>query len=141
MKKIFTIAALAVLLACNNSKKDKETSSGDATTTTTSSTETTTATNPASPAVGTATVNYSIADTSRSITGSILVQKDKDKLSPGNEYIAMITANNTGGESFVVNFLFDLKTGSYPVVGFSLTRKTRYSVGYWVANQRSLHIK
>lgn len=125
MKKIFTVAAFAMLLACNNSKKDKETTSGDATTTTTSSIETTTATNPASPAVGTATVTYSIADTSRSITGSILVQKDKDKLSPGNEYHAMVTANSSGGESFVVNFLFDLKTGSYPVVGFSLTRENQ----------------
>ena len=119
MKKVFFFAAAAVLVSCNNSKKEKSATSAD------------TATNsPAQanevaadiPAVGTSIVNYTIADTAHTVTGSVLVSKDKDKLSPGNDHLAIVTANSSNGESFVLNFVFATKPGVYPVVGLAFTR-------------------
>lgn len=55
--------------------------------------------------------------------GSLLVNKDKDKLQPGADYLCILTA--PGGpdkESMVLNFLLALKPGSYPVVGMSFRR-------------------
>ena len=55
--------------------------------------------------------------------GSLLVQKDKDKLQPGNDYQAMLTASGGAGkESLTLNFLLATKTGTYPVVGMSFRR-------------------
>ena len=55
--------------------------------------------------------------------GSLLVQKDKDKLQPGNDYMAMLTASGgSGKESLTLNFLLATKTGTYPVVGMSFRR-------------------
>ena len=119
MKKLFPFALLALLSACNNSKKEKESVSGDTTNVSVSSPDI--STTPIPPA-GSATVTYSVSDTVRTPVGSILVQKDKDKLSPGNDYLAMVTANGANGESFVLNFLFTTKPGMYPVVGLSLVK-------------------
>ncbi len=123
MKKIVTIASVALLFACNNAKKEKETSTGESATT--SSTENTASADSPSPAVGTAVVNYSIKDTARNIAGSVLVQKDKKNLSPGNDFLAIVTTNSSDGESFVLNFLFELKPGTYPVVGLAFTRENQ----------------
>lgn len=117
MKKIFSIATVVILVACNNSKKESGT--GDATTTTV--TENNTSPVSSNSSAGAATVTYTVADTARSVSGSVLVQKDKDKLSPGNEHLAIVTGNSSGDESFVLNFLFALKPGTYPVAGMSFT--------------------
>lgn len=121
MKQLFFFAVLGLLLGCNNSKKEKETVTGE----TTSPGENNVSPTNTTPAAGTAIVSYSVNDTVRNISGSVLVQKDKDKLSPGNDYLALVTANSSDDESFVLNFLFSLKPGSYPVVGLSFSRSNQ----------------
>lgn len=57
--------------------------------------------------------------------GSLILQKDKDKLQPGADYLAIFTA--PGGTltktSLVLNFLMALKPGTYPITGMTFTRK------------------
>lgn len=120
MKKTFFFAVIALFFACTNAKKEKETGK---TTADNPKENTTTSTSNKVPEANAAAVTY-MADgsTEKKVTGSILVQKDKDKLSPGNENLALVTANGPEGESFVINFLFALKPGIYPVVGLSLSR-------------------
>ena len=118
MRRILYVPVFALLFACNNSKKEKETTATD-----TTKAQSETSTNDVStPASGSATVSYSVNDTVRNISGSVLVSKDKDKLSPGNDYFSIVTANGPNEESFVINFVFALKPGTYPVVGLSLSR-------------------
>ncbi len=119
MRKIAPIAALAILIACNNSKKNNEPGK--------ESSEITNipAENSATPTATSAIVAYSIGDTLRKVGGSVLLQKDKEKLSPGNDNLAVVTANGSDGESIVVNFLFALKPGIYPVVGLSFSRENQ----------------
>ena len=57
------------------------------------------------------------------MNGSLLVTKDQKKLSPGNDYMAVFTSQNSSNESMVINFVFALKPGTYPVVGKSFQRK------------------
>ncbi|MGB3153644.1 MAG: hypothetical protein WBB06_03525 [Chitinophagaceae bacterium] len=125
MKNLFLLATLTLGMACNNSKKEKAPGTGDTDTTTSPTENNTPASNNAAPSAGSASVMYSVADTARNLAGSVLVQKDKDKLSPGNNYLAVVTTNGSDGESFVLNFLFALKPGSYPVVGLSFTRNNQ----------------
>lgn len=125
MKKIFLLATLTIGIACNNSKKEKVPGTGDKETTTSPSENNSSASNNTAPSAGSASVMYSVADTARNFSGSALVQKDKDKLSPGNDYLAVVTTNGSDGESFVLNFLFALTPGSYPVVGLSFTRNNQ----------------
>ena len=56
--------------------------------------------------------------------GSLLVTKDKDHLKPGADYLVILTAAGGGdnNEGLVLNFLLDLKPGTYPVVGWSFHR-------------------
>ena len=124
MKGIFFISMVSLLIACNNAGKDKETTTGDSSGTTTNVTSTSPGKKPASnlPAAGSATVSYTVEDTARNSSGSILVSKDKAKLSPGHDYLAIITVNRAAGESFNLNFIFGLQPGSYPVVGYGFTR-------------------
>jgi hypothetical protein len=122
MKKLLSFAALTILVACNNSKKeDKQTPSSDADAPKATEVSNAPADTPP-PAVSTSTVSYSISDTARTVSGSALVQKDKDKVSPGNDLFAMITANSSNGETFNLNFVFTPKPGVYPVVGLSFSR-------------------
>ena len=74
----------------------------------------------AAPASGTSIV---VEGKEIKLGGSLLVQKDKDKLQPGNDYLVMLTAQGGAGkESMSLNFLLALKTGAYPVVGMSFRR-------------------
>ena len=119
MKRLLPVLLMALLCACNNSKKEKSVVADDSTTnTTTNQTPATANTTP----VGSSTVSYSIADTARNLNGSVIVQADKEKLSPGNDNMAMVTGSDSNGESMTVNFLFALKPGVYPVVGLGLTK-------------------
>lgn len=117
MKSIFFIATLALLFACNNSKKEKDGTSADSPTTLQTADGSTEA-----KAVGSAVVKYTVADTAKTLEGSVLVQKDKSNVSPGNDLLAVVTGNSSDGESFVLNFAFTPKPGIYPVVGLSLAK-------------------
>lgn len=117
MKSLFFIATMVLFIACNNSKKENAGTSTDSTTTVQSADRST-----ESSAVGTSVVSYSVADTVKTFAGSVLVQKDKSNVSPGNDLLAVVTANSNDGESFVVNFAFTPKPGVYPVVGLSLAK-------------------
>jgi hypothetical protein len=118
MKKFVTITLVALACACNNSKKEKETVTSDSTGTT--NTSTTPTTNTETTSTGEGNVSYMVNDTARTAKGTVLVQEDKDKISPGNNLIAMLTASKSDGESLTVNFLFTPKPGTYPVVGLGL---------------------
>lgn len=122
MKKLFAFLWLAfTLVSCGNNKNEK--------------------TAPGNPAVSPApvmpntppasggTVTFSVDGKEQTLHGSILVQKDKDNVSPGNPYFGIITASSPDDESMNVNIMFDLKTGSYPVVGLSFTRKNAAGQG------------
>jgi hypothetical protein len=117
---LFTIAVTA-LIACNNKVKSEN---SDATTSTTSSDgkDVNMPSGNLSKSNSAASISYTIQDTARNGTASVLVTRDEDKLSPGNDLFAMITANLPGDESLVVNFLFTTKPGTYPVVGLSFSR-------------------
>src|SRR5687768_13029418 len=118
MKTVLALAMMIVVCSCNNSKKEKQTTDSDTTiqNTTTSDGNTDTA-----PAAGSATISYSVNDTARSYSASILVSADKDKLSPGHDNAATVTANGTG-ESLIMYFVFAQKPGVYPVTGIALTK-------------------
>lgn len=117
MKKLLPVVVMAMLCACNNSQNEKKTVSTDSSNLITNPQSPATST----PAAGSATMTYSIADTVTTSSASVLVQKDKDKLSPGNDNLAVVTSNSEGS-SLVVNFLFATKPGIYPVVGLGLTK-------------------
>lgn len=119
MNKLMTVALVALLCACNNSKKEKQTVSSD---TTSGNVNTTTPTTTTPTSSGQGTVSFLLNDTAKTLNGSVLVQEDKEKLSPGNNLLAMVTASNDAGESLTVNFLFTPKPGVYPVVGLGLSR-------------------
>jgi hypothetical protein len=118
---ILYVACMAALSACNNASKETK-QDKDTTTSTQTTAEPTKRAVTNAPAAGSATASYSINDTLRTFTGSILVQKDKSNLSPGNDYLGIVTVNGSNKETFVVNFLFTLKPGLYPVVGISFSR-------------------
>ncbi|HEY6062091.1 MAG TPA: hypothetical protein VIV35_00680, partial [Chitinophagaceae bacterium] len=105
--------------ACNNSKKDKAATENDQPVTTTNS-SVQTINNATERNSGT---KFSIEGKEISVGGSLLVQKDKKKLKPGNDYLVMLTANDgPANEGLILNFLMDLKPGTYPVVGMSMSR-------------------
>lgn len=122
MKIIISLLMLTLLFACNNSNKDKQTGTENKSPVTSTTGNTTGNTTHETPAAGSASVSYTVEDAARNVRGSIIVKNDKDKLSPGNDYFAMITASGENGEHFVLNFLFALKPGTYPVVGYSFIR-------------------
>lgn len=118
MKKLFPIILLVALLACNNSKKE-----GNPSTTGTTKTEESinaATSNTSAPVYKT---KYILDGKEINAGGSLLVSKDKDKLQPGADYLCMLTASGgANNEGLVLNFLLALKTGTYPIVGTSLTR-------------------
>ncbi len=123
MKRIIILPALILLYSCGNSKKDKPAAGNDQPVET--NTTTTTSTTPTTPEnmERTSGAKFSIDGKEISVGGSLLVGKDKKKLKPGNDYLVMLTTN--GGpnqEGLILNFLMDLKPGTYPVVGMSMTR-------------------
>ena len=108
------------LMSCNNSKENKPAGS-DTSTSKPATTENSNTSSSETPA-GSATVAYSVDGKDINIRGSVLVQKDKSKLSAGNDLFAMVTANGPDKNTFTLNFLFTPKPGSYPVVGLAFSR-------------------
>jgi hypothetical protein len=109
------------LFACNNAKKDEGKDRGAASGSeqkpaATEGGATTTA------ASSSANLSYTVEGKEFQPGGGVLVTKDKDKLSAGHPYFAMVTANGPDKQTFAINFVFDLKPGSYPVVGHSFSR-------------------
>lgn len=119
MRKILFISVLAILSACSNNKKDDKSAAAETTNTDqpAPTTPVTTVPEPASP------TKFTVEGKEINASGSLLVSKDKDKLQPGKEYFVMLTSSGgSNKESLTLNFLFDLKTGTNPVVGMSFTR-------------------
>ncbi len=122
MRTLLPLCVLAFLLACNNEKK-----SGDETTTTTNTTQTETNgnanTNASTDKPGAAKMSLNVDGTDLTLEPSALISKDEKKLQADLPWFAMVTS--TGGsneESFILNFIFDLKPGTYPVVGMGFNR-------------------
>jgi hypothetical protein len=59
---------------------------------------------------------------SESMSGSLLVTKDKSNLKPGLNHFVMLTAQGSNNSSLTLNFLIDTKPGTYPVVGLGYAR-------------------
>ena len=125
MKKILLPVSLFFVVACNNAASENNTTENNAksTDTTTSKTPTPPVSNYAPENANSPAVKYTADGKEASSSGSILVSKDKDKLKPGSDWLCMLTANGgSDNESLTLNFLFDLKPGTYPVVGVGFTR-------------------
>ena len=119
MKNVILCASILLLAACNNDKNEKTENTAAKTTDAPRTNTTVTKTAPSADA---GSVKYTVENDAKNASGSILVQRDKSKLSPGNEFLGMITGSGSNKESITVNFLFDLKPGVYPVVGLGYTR-------------------
>lgn len=107
-----------MIASCNNNKEAKTSETTEETSSEIKRTEP--AGDNSLPAPGSPAVSYSIDGKEYTSRGSVLVQKGKEKVSAGNELLAIITANDNK-KSFVLNFVFTPKTGVYPVVGHSFT--------------------
>lgn len=120
MKKVLIISLSVFLFACKNGKKDT------GTTETTASTEaTTTGTTTEIPTTGEASSNSTIQVEGKELklNSSILVDKDKKNLKVGAPYRGMITTSNgPDNEGVIIRFVFDTKSGVYPLTGMSYTR-------------------
>jgi hypothetical protein len=121
MRKFFAIALFSFLLACNNKAEKNETATG--TDTTANSDNTTTSSNDNKTTANASNLDVNIDGTDMSLSASALVSKDKKNLQPGAPWFAMITATNgPNEESLILNFVFDTKPGTYPVVGVGLNK-------------------
>lgn len=122
-RKFLFIACLAGLIACNNDKDKGEVSSEKKTENNeTPKTETPATNTPAVNTSGGATITYTVDGKNITARPSALVGKDKDKLSPGNDYYAFTTIDAGNNESMNLNFVFAIKPGSYPIVGLGYQR-------------------
>jgi hypothetical protein len=121
MKTYLLVLATLLLAACNNSKKGNETETKD--NTINSKTEPPNTVTDNGTAKPTQSVSINIEGKENTMSGSVLVAKDKEKLKAGYDYMAMITgSDNSNHESLTLNFIFALKPGQYPVVGSSFLR-------------------
>ena len=117
MKKFLALAIFATLLSCNN-KKDKT----DTTTETTNDGSTTTPSTNTAPA-GSAIMKVNLDGQDLNLNASALISKDKKNLQAGAPLFAMVTASDgPNDESVTLNFVFDTRPGSYPVVGVGISR-------------------
>ena len=120
MRKLMTISLLALLFACNNKKTDS-----DNTTTRTDSNGTVN-TDPGTanvPATGASNMTVNIDGKDVKLNASALISKDDKNLQAGSPWFAMVTGSDgPDDEGLILNFVFDLKPGTYPVVGVGLTR-------------------
>jgi hypothetical protein len=122
-RKFLLIACLAAFVACNNDKDNGETA-GDAKDTKGTPKSETSGTESTTPPTygGGAKFSYTLEGKEMSGSATALVSKDKDKLSPGNDYFALTTIDMGNKESMNLNFVFALKPGTYPVVGLAYQR-------------------
>jgi hypothetical protein len=118
-RKFLFIACIAAMTACNNDKDKGETPGADSGAKKTSNTDNTSST-PVSTSG--AKMTYTIDGQEKTAKPSALVGKDKDKLSPGNDFFAMTTIDAGNNEAMTLNFVFAIKPGSYPIVGLSYQR-------------------
>jgi hypothetical protein len=117
MKRVIVFSAAIFLLACNGSEVQNN---APATTVGNSQTGLNTPPGAVSPLPTRIFVDGSPID----LGGTALLQKDKEKLQPGADYLVTFTAPGgaTSKASLVLNFLMALKPGSYPIVGMNFKR-------------------
>lgn len=130
MKGKLIIAAIAVPLwfSCNNSpeKNSNTTGTKDTGSLSNTGTKSNTTSNTSTDAVAESSPRISFTADGKEMTirNTILVSKDDKKVSPGNDYIAMMIANSHDSNkiSLTLNFAFALQPGSYPIVGYGYQR-------------------
>ncbi len=120
-KLFLSVTASVLLFACNNSKNENSTTGNERVKS--AATDQTATNKPESMATVSTPTKIVVEGKEINLGGSLLVQKDKYKLRPGNDYMVLLTAPSSAGhEIFVLNFLMALKTGTYPIVGMSYNR-------------------
>lgn len=122
-KTIIILGAVAFLVSCGGKKENK--TEPTATLPNTVENKTPATDPPATPPDVTASnLTYDADGVSVSNSTSILVTKDKTNLQPGAPYMCMLMSNAAkhDNEYLTVNFLFDTKPGTYPIVGASFQR-------------------
>ena len=117
-----------IVTACNNNSKEAAKNADSNSVSAPANTGAGSSENRA-PAAGSASINYTVNGSSKSMYASVLVQKDKSNLSAGNNYFGMISASENNADAIFLNFLFSLKPGSYPVVGTAFTGKNKEGKG------------
>jgi hypothetical protein len=122
MKKqlILFITAVCFLFSCSNTP-DKTADKTVTKDSTPGNSNTTTSVNTADNNANTPQVKFTADGKEMTIRNTILVSKDKDKVSPGNDYIALMIANNHDSDkvSLTLKIAFALQPGQYPVVGYA----------------------
>jgi hypothetical protein len=119
MRKLITFSMLAMLFACNNKKTDSDNTTRTDTGVTVSNDPGTTNV----PAAGTTKMKLNIDGKDMVLNASALISKDDKNLQAGSPWFAMITGSDgPDDEGLILNFVFDLKPGTYPVVGVGLSR-------------------
>jgi len=118
MRKVFIFSALVLLFACNSSVSNESTYNREA-----AEKDAAVATIPPG-AVAPLPTKIVVEGKQIDLGGTLLVQKDKDKLQPGADYLVIFTAPGgaTAKSSLLINFLMALKPGSYPIVGMNYKR-------------------
>ncbi len=121
MIRFFIFSAVMLLLACNGGEGNSSSATNTAPIAN-NPTVTTIAPPGAASALPTSIV---VEGKQIDLGGSLIVQKDKDKLQPGDDYLVIFTAPGgaTAKASMVINFLMALRPGSYPIVGMSFKRE------------------
>ena len=100
---LFIFPLVMVICSCNNSGSNTEPVKND---TKTPADQTMTESTPENNPITVSGTVVTVEGKEIKLGGSLLVQKDKDKLQPGNDYLVMLTA--PGGmdkESMSLNFL------------------------------------
>lgn len=123
MKRILTVLSVASLFACNNSKKEPKPADENNNSNVQQPADNSTPTTTTTPSGG-SSVTYSVDGTEINNYASILVSKDKDNLQAGTPLLCMLNSNSAknNNEYLTLNFIFDTKPGTYPVVGYSFQR-------------------
>lgn len=122
MRSLLFLLATVILFACNDSTKEPGTE------TTQPENNSGVPTSTAPKAAGTKTpetgVSFTVDGVEIRNTASVLVTRDKNKLKAGAPFLCMLTSNaaSHNNEYLGINFVFDTKPGSYPVVGASFQR-------------------
>jgi hypothetical protein len=122
MKKLFIISLTAFLVACKSGKKEDKTT--DVAVTTEQSNTNHDAGATTEPAYTPSTNTTLLVEGKElKLSSNILVDKDKKNLKPGAPYRGMITTSSgPDNEGMILRFVFDTKTGTYPLTGFSYGR-------------------
>lgn len=122
-RSVFVLTSVVLIFcSCNNSGNGSS-SMTDSTKKTNTNSEQSTINTPAPPDVSGPSCKIFVEGKESDLHASALVTKDNYKLSPGNDYLVMLTCPGADGhETFHINFVMALKPGVYPVVGTSYMR-------------------